>query len=536
MIEEVVEAPENLLKPENLSGKLILGKAQLWPKLWVKNWGLYANLNIFSKVMSIDQMSEMMGGKKCGSSSGDYLAWGESEWSFLGGVTRANVEEEDLCRGESKIHIFDQNVEKNIDCQRLCFNQHKKGRMAPIETKNTFEQLVAKQKEIQKVNPEQTWWVSVSGEDGWMSRSDGWVDPYTGNLIPEFVWQPGNPKPNEALTCGILGADSHVGNEQCIKTGGRGGFYCPCFFEQRPYLTLRGLCIDSNIDLLYLPRNNPADGTISYYGMVRSFGHFAEEQWRIETSFPNTTATTFAANDGFMMGKHDWTIEGDSVKCSNGKTHARKLKLTGCVEGEFTCDDGQCIGMKKRCDQVFDCWDESDEVGCKILVLKKSYRKSSPPVVSVWKKHDRQVFPATIRVNITLLDIASIRERDNEIDIKFTAEFEWFEPRAKYYNLKENKTQNPLEMEDIKSLWIPKLVYRNNKNNDDTIAALKKSQVYVNKRGGFTTSPLTSMDEIEIFEGKENPLTMIQSYTKDFKCVFDMSTFPFDTQVRHRLD
>ena len=56
--------------------------------------------------------------------------------------------------------------------------------MAPIETKDTFEQLVAKQKEIQKVNPEQTWWVSVSGEDGWMSRSDGWVDPYTGNLIP----------------------------------------------------------------------------------------------------------------------------------------------------------------------------------------------------------------------------------------------------------------------------------------------------------------------------------------------------------------
>ena len=57
MIEEVVEAPENLLKPENLSGKLILGKAQLWPKLWVKNWGLYANLNIFSKVMSIEQRS-----------------------------------------------------------------------------------------------------------------------------------------------------------------------------------------------------------------------------------------------------------------------------------------------------------------------------------------------------------------------------------------------------------------------------------------------------------------------------------------------
>ena len=111
------------------------------------------------------------------------------------------------------------------------------------------------------------------------------------------------------------------------------------------------------------------------------------------------------------------------------------------------------------------------------------------------------------------------------------AEFEWFEPRAKYHNLKENMTHNALEIEDTQSLWIPKLVYRNNKNNDDTIAALEKSQVYVNQKGGFTQSPLTSTDEIEIFEGKENPLTMIQSYTKDFKCVYDMTTFPFDTQA-----
>ena len=163
MIEEVVAAPENLLKPENLSGKLILGKAQLWPKLWVKNWGLYANLNIFSKVMSIEQITEIMSGENCGSSSGDYLSWGESEWSLLGGVTQSDVEEEDLCRGESKIHVFDQNVAKTRDCQRLCFNQHKRGRMASVESVDAFEQLVGKQNEIQAVKPEQTWWVGVSG-------------------------------------------------------------------------------------------------------------------------------------------------------------------------------------------------------------------------------------------------------------------------------------------------------------------------------------------------------------------------------------
>ena len=127
--------------------------------------------------------------------------------------------------------------------------------------------------------------------------------------------------------------------------------------------------------------------------------------------------------------------------------------------------------------------------------------------------------------------VASIRERDNEIDLKFAVELEWLEPRAKYHNLKDNMTQNSLEVDEIKLIWIPKLVFRNNKNNDDTLAGIEKSQVYVKKKGFSTPSPMTSADEIEIFEGDQNPLTMIQSYTKDFKCLYAMSSFPFDTQA-----
>ena len=115
--------------------------------------------------------------------------------------------------------------------------------------------------------------------------------------------------------------------------------------------------------------------------------------------------------------------------------------------------------------------------------------------------------------------------------IRFVVELQWFEPRAVYHNLRENMTQNPLELEDIQSLWIPKLIYRNNKNNDDTLTDLWKSQFYVNQKGNSTSSGITNTDEFEIFKGKENPLIMIQSYTKDFKCVYEMSAFPFDTQV-----
>ena len=304
LIDEVFTAAAEA-KPSNLSGKLLIGKAHLWPSFWVKSWGLFANLNIFSDSMSVEQMADMMSSKNCGSSEGDYLAWGSSKWDLFGSVTNSSITLEDLCRTESKVHVFDQNVEKAIDCQRLCFNQHKKGRMSSVETREAFDQLVDKQNEIQALSPEQTWWVSVSGEGGWMDgwKQDGWVDTYSRNPIPDFVWQPGNPKPNEALTCGVLARDNFVANEQCSKTGGRGGFYCPCSFSERPILTLRGLCVDSNIDLLYLPQNNPATGKITFYGLVRSIGHYKNDQWRIETSFPNTTAATFAPSDTFSMGK-----------------------------------------------------------------------------------------------------------------------------------------------------------------------------------------------------------------------------------------
>ena len=39
------------------------------------------------------------------------------------------------------------------------------------------------------------------------------------------------------------------------------------------------------------------------------------------------------------------------------------------------------------------------------------------------------------------------------------------------------------------------------------------------------------MDEREIFEGSENTLTMNQTYTHEFQCIFDLRNYPFDRQT-----
>ena len=191
---------------------------------------------------------------------------------------------------------------------------------------------------------------------------------------------------------------------------------------------------------------------------------------------------------------------------------------------------------------MLDCKDKSDELGCEILVLEESYRKTSPPVRLSWEKKRvrkvgeqetkvRKVIPANVKVSLNLLDVAGIREADNEIDIKFTAQFDWFESRATYHNLKKRSSQNTLVDTDINRLWIPNIVYRNNKDNDDTLTALEKSRLKIKRMGNFSRSSLDILDEVEIFQGSENPISMTQSYTKPFKCKYELRYFPFDTQV-----
>ena len=42
---------------------------------------------------------------------------------------------------------------------------------------------------------------------------------------------------------------------------------------------------------------------------------------------------------------------------------------------------------------------------------------------------------------------------------------------------------------------------------------------------------MEEVDEREIFGGSENKLTMRQTYTHNFQCMYLLANYPFDTQV-----
>ena len=59
-----------------------------------------------------------------------------------------------------------------------------------------------------------------------------------------------------------------------------------------------------------------------------------------------------------------------------------------------------------------------------------------------------------------------------------------------------------------------------------------ETKVVVKREEGIgSLSGLSTLDETMIFKGSKNTLIMSQTYTHTFQCVFELSAYPFDTQV-----
>ena len=199
--------------------------------------------------------------------------------------------------------------------------------------------------------------------------------------------------------------------------------------------------------------------------------------------------------------------------------------VSACNQDQFTCDDGSCISILERCNNFQDCQDISDEKNC-MLVFKDSekyLKDKTPPVENVTEK-----LPVQLSINVN--EIISISEVEQVINIQFQLEMAWFDSRLQYYNLKENQKMNSLSNAELDGIWVPQILFRNTKHQ---IISEKdrKSFALVAKKGNGTMSGHTINENIEIYEGSENPLKFVRVYAIDFRCDFDMRWYPFDIQT-----
>ena len=362
-------------------------------------------------------------------------------------------------------------------------------------------------------------------------RLDNWSKPYLRGSDLEYT---------DIYNC-MIGAMSqpwHISWQEwhCLTYDNS----CPCSYSIQPLLRLRGTCSPLT-DYLFSPKQLPGNpGNMILLGQMTTRIEYNDtsSQWVLTDAMSDVTAVSRATKLSYLLGKHKWTISNDVYECNEGKPYTTMLKLTGCKEeGEFTCDDGQCIEMERRCDQVTgrepNCRDESDENGCQLIVFKNNYNKNIPPI---GQANDGSVVPADVSISITLMKVVEIEEVEHSIHLQFEISLQWKEIRVKYKNLKDKTSLNALTDDDILNLWLPRLRYENTDQKVSTrLGEYGNGEwittVTVTREGNFTRSGFGEVDEAELFEGANNRLTMNQTYTWEFQCKYKLQHYPFDTQV-----
>ena len=213
-------------------------------------------------------------------------------------------------------------------------------------------------------------WLSLTDEEEegvWRDYNSDEIITFKGPFTGE------GPNGGEQENCAMQVSQDFWVDWYCVSPSDPAA--CLCEQKERSFLKLRGLCSKSNIDFLYIPINEEDNATMFLYRSSDKntiIYDQTKKTWLLtsNTNATSVSAATEASQLSYALGKHTWLIQNDSYECSRGKSYHLELKLTGCDSGEFTCDNGLCINMEQRCDQVIDCEDESDEVSCKILVLK----------------------------------------------------------------------------------------------------------------------------------------------------------------------
>ena len=141
-----------------------------------------------------------------------------------------------------------------------------------------------------------------------------------------------------------------------------------CQFEEEPTFNLRGLCKDALMDTQYkLAEIEPFDlsKNILYHDVsldgkhVRSFVgpkgwvityNTTDDKWVMTHYYYTDLSLTMMTKSFLPFGRHKWRIENNV--CNEGRTSSETLQLSACPEGSFTCDDGKCLDISQRCNNI----------------------------------------------------------------------------------------------------------------------------------------------------------------------------------------
>ena len=192
-----------------------------------------------------------------------------------------------------------------------------------------------------------------------------------------------------------------------------------------------------------------------------------------------------------------------------------------CSISQFTCDAGNCIEIKKRCDGFIDCQDKSDENFCNIVDFGKSYSTQTPP-------RENRMHRTKLEVDLNIESIENIKELDYSFTCRLIVTVKWKDGRLHFNNLIDGFTT--IEKEEFEKIWKPSLILKNSlgyattTNNGDAIMQILK------QNEGTLISEKELHEGIK-YDGKTNDIILTAVFDTDFGCSYQLHDYPFDSQI-----
>ena len=173
-----------------------------------------------------------------------------------------------------------------------------------------------------------------------------------------------------------------------------------------------------------------------------------------------TIAYLLEIEPDFPMGRRWWQLE--QQVCDQKAGNRRRMLLSPCPPGHFSCNDATCIPLPQRCDLKYDCGDNSDEEECELVSFPDGYQKHLPP-----RRGDSEeaALPIVLTVSVESLAVKTI---DMVMEVSYQLMLTWVDNRLLYQDLKMDSTLNVLPKGTVGKLWTPQVDFINTIKSEHT--------------------------------------------------------------------
>ena len=199
-----------------------------------------------------------------------------------------------------------------------------------------------------------------------------------------------------------------------------------------------------------------------------------DKEWILSSEAHNEKV--FLKNAILPFGRKFWSFQNQT----------QLLTFTVCSLDEFTCSDGNCLPNSVRCNNTFECKDESDEEQCSPIVKQASYQVHVVPP----PRENESMF--TIDVDGWVKKIGNIAPNDDKLMLEVKIQYEWYDPRLVFWNPLINQTLNCSE------IWSPEI------------------KMLDNKISGFQVEYKSLLSECRLLTTRANKSELKRSYTSPY--------------------